>query len=142
VALSPAGWLIDKSAVHRLRNAAVAERLLPLVSAGLVGVSIATELEMGYSARSTADYWETRALLLDRLLPVALPYRAEARAREVQATLVEQGLHRSAGVADLLIAATAEMEGLTVLHYHADFDVIAGVTGQPTEWIVPRGTVP
>jgi len=27
------------------------------------------------------------------------------------------------------------------LHYDADFDLIAGVTGQPTEWIVPRGSV-
>lgn len=59
-----------------------------------------------------------------------------------QASLVERGQHRSAGVADLLVAAIAELEGLTVLHYDADFDVIAEVTGQPTEWVVPRGTVP
>ncbi len=45
-------------------------------------------------------------------------------------------------VADLLLAATGEFEGLTVLHYDTDLDVIAEVTGQPTEWVVPRGTVP
>jgi len=44
-------------------------------------------------------------------------------------------------VADLLIAATAETEGLTVMHYDADLDLIAEVTGQPCEWIVPRGTI-
>lgn len=80
--------------------------------------------------------------MIGPLVPVAMPYRAEQRAREVQASLVERGQHRSAGVADLLVAAIAELEGLTVLHYDADFDVIAEVTGQPTEWVVPRGTVP
>jgi predicted nucleic acid-binding protein len=59
----------------------------------------------------------------------------------VQAALVQRGQHRSAGVADLLIAATAEIEGLTVLHYDADFDLIAEITGQPCEWVVPKGTV-
>ena len=56
--------------------------------------------------------------------------------------LVERGQHRSVGVADLLLAATAEIERLTVLHYDADFDLIAEITGQPTEWIVPRGSIP
>jgi hypothetical protein len=36
-------------------------------------------------------------------------------------------------VPDLLIAAIAEHAGLTVLHHDKDFDLIAGVTGQPTE---------
>ncbi len=113
----------------------------PRVGAGLIGVSIATELEVGFSARSSTDYRLMRETVLDRLLPVAVPFRAEQRAREVQMALVERGQHRSAGVADLLIAATAEIEGLTVLHYDADFDVIASVTGQSVEWVVPRGTV-
>lgn len=114
---------------------------MPAVLSGQVGVSIATELEVGFSARSTADYRLMRTTVMDRLLAVSIPFRAEQRAREVQAALVERGEHRSAGVADLLIAATAEIEGLTVLHYDADFDLIASVTGQPTEWVVPRGTV-
>lgn len=139
--MSPARWLVDKSALARAGHPAVDRVLKALVRRGQVGISIATELEVGYSARSTADYQRSRETLLDRLVPVALPYRAEARAREVQTTLVEWRLHRLAGVADLLIAATAEVEGLTVLHYDADFDVIAAVTGQSTEWIVPKGTV-
>jgi len=35
----------------------------------------------------------------------------------------------------------AEVEGLTVLHYDGDFDLIAGITGQPTEWVVAAGSV-
>jgi len=41
----------------------------------------------------------------------------------------------------LLIATAAEAAGLVVLHYDHDFDLIAVVTGQPTEWIVPAGSV-
>jgi predicted nucleic acid-binding protein len=43
-------------------------------------------------------------------------------------------------MADLLIAATAERHGVTVLHYDADYDLIAEVTGQLTQWVVPRGS--
>ncbi len=140
--MTPAQFLIDKSALWRGSHRAVAEVLLPLTDAGVVGVSILTELEIGFSARSTADYELFRAETVDLLLSVALPLRAESRAREVQATLVERGQHRAVGVADLLIAATAEVERLTVLHYDADFDMIADITGQATEWIVPRGSIP
>ena len=139
--MTPARYLVDKSALWRLPVPAVADVLLPRIVGGLVGVSIVTELEMGYSAKSLDHYLDVRRTLVDRLLTVALPARAEARAREVQRELVERGQHRSAGVADLLIAATAEMERLTVLHLDADFDLIAEVTGQRMEWIVPRGSI-
>jgi len=36
-------------------------------------------------------------------------------------------------VPDVLIAATAELAGLTVLHLDRDFDLIVTVTGQVTE---------
>jgi hypothetical protein len=139
--VTPARWLVDSSALARVGTPEVGAVLLPAMEAGLVAVSIVTELEAGFSARSTPDYHYARRVLLDRLLPVALPLRAESRAREVQAALVERGQHRSAGVADLLLAATAEIEALTVWHYDADFDVIAEVTGQPMEWVVPKGSV-
>ncbi|AYY13040.1 PIN domain nuclease [Actinobacteria bacterium YIM 96077] len=139
--VSPARWLIDKSVLARIGEDSVAEVVLPRVQAGLVGVSIVTELEVGFSARSINDYRTTRDDLLDHLFPVLMPARAEFRAREIQAWLVERGEHRSAGVADLLLAAMAEIEGLTILHYDADFETIASVTGQSTEWVVPRGSV-
>ena len=34
---------------------------------------------------------------------------------------------------DLIVAATAELAGLTVLHRDEDFELIADITGQPTE---------
>jgi predicted nucleic acid-binding protein len=42
---------------------------------------------------------------------------------------------------DLLVAAVAERERVTVLQYGSDYELTAQVTGQPVHWIVPRGTV-
>lgn len=64
------------------------------------------------------------------------------RAIAVQRELAERGLHRAVTTKDLIIAAAAELAGLVVLHYDHDFDRIAEVTGQATEWVVPAGTVP
>ncbi|MFC6014254.1 PIN domain-containing protein [Nocardia lasii] len=70
-----------------------------------------------------------------------IPERVWTRTPEVQQLLTEQGKHRSAGAADLLIAATAEASRVTVLHYDRDFETLAEVTGQPTQWIAPPGTI-
>ena len=59
---------------------------------------------------------------------------------EVQGLLAARGKHRRP-IPDLAIAATAEEHGATVLHYDKDYDLIAEITGQPVEWIAPRGTV-
>jgi predicted nucleic acid-binding protein len=139
--LSLARWLVDTSALSRLDRPEVVKTLVPYIGAGLAGVSIVTELELGYSARSIADYRDARGTIVNRMIPVSIPRRAELRAREIQAALIERGQHRSAGLADLLVAATAEVEGLTVLHFDADFDLIAEITGQACEWVIPEGTV-
>ena len=70
-----------------------------------------------------------------------LDQRIFDRAIEIQGLLADKGQHRAASIPDLVIAAAAENTGLTVLHYDADFELIASVTGQPTEWVVPRGSV-
>jgi hypothetical protein len=57
----------------------------------------------------------------------------EDRAGAVQVLLAGQGQHRAPSIPDVLIAATAELAGLTVLHLDKDFELIAGSTGQPTE---------
>ena len=72
---------------------------------------------------------------------VAMPDRSYERAAEVQAELTGRGSHRSVGAVDLLIAATAEYQGLSLLHYDRDFDQIAAVTGQPMRWLAPAGSI-
>lgn len=57
----------------------------------------------------------------------------EDRALEVLSLLADRGQHRAPSIPDLIIAATAELAGLTILHLDKDFEVIADVTGQPME---------
>lgn len=65
--------------------------------------------------------------------------KIEDRALEIQILLADRGLHRGPSIPDLLIAATAELAGLSVLHFDKDFDTIAMVTGLSATWLsVPR----
>jgi predicted nucleic acid-binding protein len=57
----------------------------------------------------------------------------ENRALDVQLLLGGQGKHRAPSIPDVIIAAAAELAGLIVLHADKDFELIAGITGQPTE---------
>ena len=63
------------------------------------------------------------------------------RAMQVADMMARAGLHRGAKPADLVVAAAAEAARLTVLHYDKDYERIAKVSGQPTEWIAPAGTL-
>jgi len=132
-------WLIDKSAITRLHLAADAMAWVDRVERGLVRISTVTRLEVGFSARSAPDH---RSLLAEppiASMPVEyLTPRMEDRAAELQALLAERGQHRAPSVPDLLIAATAELSETTVLHLDKDFELIAEITGQPTERLALR----
>lgn len=76
-------------------------------------------------------------------VPVAyLTPAIEDRAVQVQGLLAERGHHRAPSIPDLLVAATAELSGLVVLHLDKDedFELIAGLTGQPTERLLQPDT--
>jgi predicted nucleic acid-binding protein len=93
-----------------------------------------TELEFFHSARSAADREQGIADLRAVFGWVPVHDRAYTRAWEIQGELTGKGQHRSAGPVDLVVAATAEMSGLALLHHDRDFDVIARITGQPMRW--------
>lgn len=132
-------FLIDKSALARWPKPNVAPRLDALSRKGLLAVCGAVEVEVSYSARSKADVLRIRDGLRGfDWLPT--PDEAWDRALEVQRMLVENGTWRAVSGTDLIIAATAERHGATVLHYDGDYDMIAAVTGQPAEWVAPPGT--
>ena len=131
-------FLLDTSVLTRLRARAVARRIEELDGAGLARASM-TDLEVGFSARN-AEEWDRLAVALGAFRRVEVDARHFDRARQVQRQLAAEGL-KGRKVPDLLIAAVAEAASLTVLHYDADIDVIASVTGQPTEWVVERGSI-
>ncbi len=133
-------YLGDTSALARIIQPPVADRLGPLLESGLVARCTPTDLEAGFSSPSPSSH---RAM---RELRAAWPFiemdqPVLDRAVEVQDALAERSRQRGARIADLLVAAAAEAASLVVLHYDRDFDLIADVTGQSTEWILPAGTV-
>ncbi|MEX2626727.1 MAG: PIN domain nuclease [Ilumatobacteraceae bacterium] len=127
-------WLIDKSAIGRLHLATDADAWAGRIERGLVRISTVTRLEIGFSARSGTDH---RALFsqppITSMPTECLTPMIEDRAVEIQSALAERGQHRAPSIPDVLIAATAELAELTVLHVDKDFELIATITAQPHE---------
>lgn len=127
--------------IARGKRQAVHDRIAPLIEGGQLVICGLIELELLFSARGYRELTDARAR---RVAAVALVDMEQAdfdRATQVMTELAKRGKHRVAGIADLLVAACAERSGLTLLHYDSDFDAIGAVTGQPTEWVVPRGSL-
>jgi predicted nucleic acid-binding protein len=127
-------WLIDKSALVRLTASPDVAEWAGRVERGLVRIATVTRLEVGYSARSGPELRAGMRQPPMSSMPVEyLTPSIEDRAVEILALLADRGQHRAPSIPDLIIAATAELAGLTVLHLDKDFEVIAAVTGQPVE---------
>jgi predicted nucleic acid-binding protein len=127
-------WLIDKSALARLGDCQDSAQWAERIERGLVRITTVTLLEVGYSARSAADLGDQLDLPPVSMMPVEyLTPAAEKRSVEVLRALAGHGQHRAPSIPDLLIAAAAECAQLTILHLDKDFELIAGITGQPAE---------
>ncbi|HEX9519825.1 MAG TPA: PIN domain nuclease [Streptosporangiaceae bacterium] len=137
-----ASHLADTSALARLRRPPVAAVLGPLIEAGLVATCGVIEFELAWATRTVSELDLLRADRDTGYEWLATHDQDWRRALDVQAALWRGGQMRSVGLPGLLIAAVAERERVTVLHYDGDYDLIRKVTGQPARWIVPRGTIP
>lgn len=134
--------LADTSAWHHSSSRRVVERWGRHLDEDLIATTAPVRLEFLFSARSGPDYDAVaREMSAVRRLPCG--ERSWERALEVQRRLAHKAAlhHRSVKIPDLLVAAVAELEGAVVWHYDEDFDRIAEVTGQPVEWIAPRGSL-
>jgi predicted nucleic acid-binding protein len=109
---------------------------------GEIGTCPIVTLELLQSVRNGREFDERR-VEMEELPQFPIAAREWSRAIDVYRELAHQGgsHQRSVGHADLLIAAAAESAGAELLHYDEDFERIATVTGQPTRWIVPRGSL-
>lgn len=132
-------FLADTSVLKRLAVAEVRDVVERLVLTGEIGRPSICDLEVGYSARNEAE-WDRFVGALDVFVSVETTTAHVRRALQVQRMLAGRS-RRGRKIPDLLIAAAAEELDATVLHYDADFDLIAEVTGQRTEWVVPAGSV-
>lgn len=130
--------LVDTSALKRLGRAEVRSAIEPLAAAGVLARATICDLEVGYSARNDKE-WERLIGALETFEPIETTAGHMRRALQVQRLLAQRS-QRGRKIPDLLVAAAAEEHGLIVLHYDGDFDLIAAVTGQACEWVVPAGT--
>ncbi len=136
-----ARYLADSSALARLHLAEVISVLAPLIEAGLIATCAVIEFEVLWSTRSPSEFEtvrDDRATGYEWLTTEDIDWR---RALDVQGILWATGLMRSVPLPDLLIAAVAERNRVSIMHYDADYDTIASITGQPTQWVVERGSV-
>lgn len=135
-------YLSDTSAWHRAIHPEVATAWERRLVENSLATCSQVRLEILYSARGADDYQELSAELLALH---QLPCGAEQfeKALQTQQALARQGglHHRSVKIPDLVVAACAEAADAVVWHYDEDYDTIAEITGQPTEWIAPRGSL-
>jgi predicted nucleic acid-binding protein len=134
-----ARYLIDKSALARMPLEPVRRRLAPIIEAGEAATCAVIDLEVLFSARNAEEHERIRQRRALAYQSVPMTEEILERAIAVQGELAKTGRHRIP-IPDLLIAAAAEAAGLTVLHYDGDYDLIATVTAQAVEWVVPRGS--
>ena len=136
-----ARYLIDTSAAARMADAQIADRLAPLIEAGLVATTAQLDAEALYSARNAAEYeqlWSDRRLAYEYLPTNDEHWQA---ALDAQRALAQRGQHRAVGMADLLISTLAAEHDLTLIHYDADFDIAADVLPTRHRWVAQRGSV-
>lgn len=132
-------YLVDTSVLGRAHQELVGNRLESLARNGQFRTCRLIDLEVTYGsrARDVDDMIQERTAF-----PIALIDDAVlGRAVQVAGLLAQAGRHRGAKPVDLVIAAAAEAASLTVLHYDSDYDRIAEVTGQSTEWVALAGTL-
>jgi len=128
------GWLIDKSALVRLAKSPQVKLWAKRINDGQIHLSTITRLEMGYSARSIKELTQAFSAPPLAKMPVeGLTPAIEELAWLTLQQLAKRGQHRAPSIPDLLIAATAQLCDLTVLHMDKDFELISKVTGQRCE---------
>ncbi len=133
--------IADRSALVHLRKPAVAAKLAPLIRDRQIATCGVIELEVLFSAQSERDLADVRRERARAFPRVPTEEADFVRAEDVMARLARTGRHRAVSLPDLLIAAVAERAGLVLLHYDADFDIVASATGQSVEWVAPKGSL-
>ncbi len=139
--VAPAVELADTSVWARLGHSALAS-FASAVEDGQVAVCDQVAMEVLFSARDAVDVAATEAALLAcPWFPVEAADWVEAR--RVFGVLAAEGPlhHRQVKIPDLLIAAVAARNDIVLVHHDADYEVIAGITGQRTRWTAPRGSL-
>ena len=133
--------LADTSAwTNRHKDAAIQADFDARLLAGEIATCPQVTMELLWTTRSASEFRELRQDLA-ALPQVPVESEVWARAIEVWEELAVRGRHRQAKIADLIVAAAAELADMPVSHYDADFVAIAEVSGQAERAIAPLGSL-
>ncbi|HVQ95038.1 MAG TPA: PIN domain nuclease [Mycobacteriales bacterium] len=122
------------------RHAAAERRIGSLIAESRLAACQMSALEYLNNARDPKTYENMWAAMHgQRWFDVTAA--AMDRALAVHREMAAASQHRHFRLPDLILAATAEVHGATVLHYDADYDRIAAITGQPMEWLFDKGSI-
>lgn len=134
--------LADTSVWARKSHPSIRPWFEAAVIAGEIAVCDMVALELLHSA-STHPIYERLDDALEAMPWLQMAQPEWARASKVYRELSKRGqaAHRAVKHADLLIAAAAELAGMGLVHYDKDYDLISAVTGQPTRWVRPLGSI-
>ncbi|MEY9871398.1 putative nucleic acid-binding protein [Streptacidiphilus sp. MAP12-33] len=135
------GYLIDVSAIGRMMRPDVIDAWREPLTSGRIGICELTALDLLRSARSGEEYARVRAGLEAAYTWWPIPDSVWSDARTAQGRLQQAGTHRSAGLAPLLLTATARHHGLTLLHYDREVDAVGRAAGQPVQWLAEPGSI-
>ena len=131
--------LADKSAWEQARDDEGARRRMhELRETGQLAVCAVSLAELLSPTRNAEELTRIR-LDLSSLAYLHMTPAAEQKLGDTMAALALRGQHRMP-IPGLMLAAIAQSHSAVVLHYDADYQRVAAVTGQPHHWIVPRGT--
>jgi predicted nucleic acid-binding protein len=132
-------YLVDTSVLGRAHQPRVGDRLEELARSGRLWTCRLIDLEVVYGSRAR----DVDEVIAERSALPEAPITSAVldRAVHVAGLLARAKRHRGAKPADLVIAAAAEAAGLAILHYDGDYDRIAEITRQPTEWVAPAGSL-
>jgi predicted nucleic acid-binding protein len=118
----------------------VAAKLTPLIQAAVVATCATLDAEALYSARSPAEYEQLRTDRREAYEYLPTDDAHWQQAFDVQRELARTRRHRAVDIADLLTAVLAADHGVTVVHYDADFEVVAEVFDFHHRWVLARGS--
>jgi predicted nucleic acid-binding protein len=135
------GYLFDTSVINRLAHPAIADAVERRGTQRVLCRCAVVDLEILYSATSPERYLRLRTMLEGGFTDLPITTEVMVAALDIQQRLAALSQHRGVSIGDLIVGACALVHKATVVHYDADYDRIAAVTGQSTEWVVPTGTV-
>lgn len=133
-------YVADTSAWMRFKH--VRDDWADAMRRGQIATCEIAAFELLVTARDGDDF-DRMTANLDKLPQAPVTNDVLSTAREAFRALAHRHplFHRSVAVPDLLIAAAATAAGFGVVHYDADYDVLAEVLPFESRWLAPRGSL-